>query len=165
MALYALAGGTMFGAMFAARPERAAAEMIRVTRPGGRIAMANWTPTGFIGEMLKTTVRYVPPPADVPSPLLWGKEDVVRQRLGPASASLTLRRRMITFEYPFEPEEVVDEFRVWYGPTLKAFGALEDSRHAALWHDLVNLWKSHNEAHDGTTRVQSEYLEVVAVVK
>ena len=72
----------MFGAMFAARPERAAAELLRVTRSGGRIAMANWTPTGFIGEMLRTTVRYVPPPAGVPSPLLWGSENAVRARLG-----------------------------------------------------------------------------------
>ena len=68
----------MFGAMFAARPDRAAAELLRVTRPGGRIAMANWTPTGFIGEMLKTTVRYVPAPAGVPSPLQWGTEEAVR---------------------------------------------------------------------------------------
>ncbi len=73
---------TMFGAMFAARPERAAAELLRVTRSGGRIAMANWTPTGFIGDMLRTTVTYVPAPAGVPSPLLWGTEDAVRERLG-----------------------------------------------------------------------------------
>ena len=156
---------TMFGAMFAARPERAAAEMVRVTQPGGRIAMANWTPTGFIGEMLRTTVRYVPAPAGVPSPLLWGMEDVVRERLGAASTWLSLTRRMMTFEYPFEPEEVVDEFRFWYGPTLRAFGALEERRRADLWRDLVKLWTDHNEARDGTTRVQSEYLEVIAIVK
>ena len=156
---------TMFGAMFAARPERAATELVRVTRKGGRIAMANWTPTGFIGEMLKTTVNYVPPPAGIPSPLLWGTEDAVRARLGSASASLTFSRRLITFEYPFAPEQVVSEFRLWYGPTLRAFGALaEDARHD-LRRDLETLWTEHNRASDGTTRVQSEYLEVIAVVK
>ena len=120
---------TMFGAMFAARPERAATELLRVTRSGGRIAMANWTPKGFIGEMLKTTVKYVPSPAGIPSPLLWGTEDAVRARLGSASVSLTFSRRLITFEYPFAPEQVVSEFRLWYGPTLRAFAALaQDAR-------------------------------------
>lgn len=154
---------TMFGAMFAARPERVAAELLRVTRKGGRIAMANWTPDGFIGEMLKTTVRYAPPPADVPSPLLWGKEEVVRVRLA-ASSSLTFARRLITFEYPFGPEQVVNEFRLWYGPTLRAFASLDDAGGAGLQRDLVKLWTDANRADDGTTRVQSEYLEVVAVV-
>jgi SAM-dependent methyltransferase len=156
---------TMFGAMFAARPERAAAEMLRVTRPGGRIAMANWTPTGFIGEMLRTTVRYVPAPTGIPSPLLWGTEDAVRARLGAGSESLMLTRRLITFEYPFGPDEVVNQFRLWYGPTLRAFAALGDAERDALRRDLETLWTENNRASDGTTRVQSEYLEVVAVVK
>ena len=115
---------TMFGAMFASRPERAAAELLRVTRSSGRIAMANWTPTGFIGEMLKTTVRYVPAPAGIPSPLLWGNEDKVRERLG-AGSYLSFTRRLMTFEYPIGPDEVVNLFRLWYGPTLRAFAALE----------------------------------------
>ena len=155
---------TMFGAMFAARPERAAAELLRVTRSGGRIAMANWTPTGFIGDMLRTTVRYVPAPAGVPSPLLWGTEDAVRERLGAKVTSLTLTRRLITFEYPFGPEQVVNEFRLWYGPTLRAFAALDEEGRDALRRDLEALWTDNNRAKDGTTRVQSEYLEVVAVV-
>ena len=156
---------TMFGAMFAARPERAAAELLRVTRAGGRIAMANWTPQGFIGEMLKTTVKYVPSPAGVPSPLLWGTEDAVRERLGTASLSLTFSRRLITFEYPFAPEQVVSEFRLWYGPTLRAFAALAEGTRDYLQHDLETLWTENNRATDGTTRVQSEYLEVIAIVK
>src|SRR5215207_10078898 len=102
---------TMFGAMFAARPERAAAELLRGTRPGGRIVMANWTPGSFIGEMLRTTVAYAPAPAGIPSPLLWGTEDAVRARLGGVS-SLTFTRRLITFEYPFDPAQVVSEFRL-----------------------------------------------------
>jgi SAM-dependent methyltransferase len=156
---------TMFGAMFAGRPERAAAELLRVTRSGGRIAMANWTPTGFIGDMLKTTVRYVPAPAGIPSPLQWGTEDQVQARLGAGSASLTLTRRLITFEYPFGPEEVVNQFRLWYGPTLRAFAALDEPTRDSLRRDLEALWADHNRADDGTTRVQSEYLEVIAVVK
>ena len=154
---------TMFGAMFAARPEYAASELLRVARPGGRIAMANWTPTGFIGQMLKTTVAYVPPPAGVPSPLLWGSEDIVRTRLGAGVSSLALTRRLIIFEYPFGPEQVVNEFRLWYGPTLRAFGALDEERRTAFRRDLEHLWWEHNRANDGTTRVESEYLEVVGV--
>ena len=154
---------TMFGAMFAARPERAASELLRVARPGGRIAMANWTPTGFIGQMLKTTVAYVPPPKDVPSPLLWGSEDVVRTRLGAGVSSLALTRRVMTFEFPFGPEQVVNEFRLWYGPTLRAFAALDEEKRIALRLDLERLWSEHNRASDGMTRVESEYLEVVGI--
>ena len=155
---------TMFGAMFAARPERTAAEMLRVTRSGGRIAMANWTPSGFIGEMFRLTTAYVAPPAGIPSPLLWGTEDAVRARFGPGVKSLTLTPRLITFEYPFGPEETVNQFRLWYGPTLRAFAALDEPNRSALRRDLERLWTDHNRATDGTTRVQSEYLEVVAVV-
>ncbi|HEY7235032.1 MAG TPA: class I SAM-dependent methyltransferase [Gemmatimonadaceae bacterium] len=156
---------TMFGAMFAARPELAAAELLRVTRPGGRIAMANWTPTGFVGQMLKASVRYAPPPAGVPSPLLWGTEDAVRERLGARCSTLALTRRLITFEYPFSPEQVVNEFRLWYGPTLRIFAALEEESRNALRLDLERLWWENNRANDGTTRVESEYLEVLGVVE
>lgn len=154
---------TMFGAMFAARPERVVAEMLRVTRPGGRIAMANWTPTGFIGEMLKTTVAYAPAPAGVPSPLLWGTEGAVRERFAVGTSSLVLTRRLITFEFPFGPGQVVNEFRFWYGPTVRAYAALDEDKRDALSRDLERLWSDHNRATDGTTRVQSEYLEVIAV--
>jgi len=155
---------TMFGAMFAARPERAAAEMLRVTRSGGRIAMANWTPSGFIGEMLRITTKYVAPPTGISSPLLWGTEDAVRARLGSGVKSLTLTRRLITFEYPFGPEETVNQFRLWYGPTLRSFAVLDEPNRGALRRDLERLWTDHNRATDGTTRVQSEYLEILAVV-
>ena len=156
---------TMFGAMFAARPERAAAEMLRVTQSGGRIVMANWTPAGFIGEMLRTTVGYVPAPNGVPSPLLWGTDDAVRSRLESRAASITITRRHMVFEFPFGPEQVVNEFRLWYGPTLRAFAALDEIGRQGLRRDLERLWTDHNRADDGTTRVQSEYLEVLVVVK
>jgi len=154
---------SMFGAMFAARPERAASELLRVVRPGGRIVMANWTPTSFIGEMLKTTSRYAPPAAGVPSPLLWGTEQAVRERFGAGVAALLLTRRIITFEFALDPAGVVNEFIQWYGPTLRAFASLDESNKSALRNDLESLWSEHNRADDGTTRVQSEYLEVVAV--
>ena len=156
---------TMFGAMFAARPERASAELLRATRRGGRIAMANWTPTGFIGEMLKTTVRFVPAPGGVPSPLLWGTEAAVRERLGAGTKSLAFARRLITLEYPLGPGEVVDYFRLWYGPTLRAFGTLDETGREGLRRELERLWTDHNLARNGTTRVVSEYLEVMAIVK
>jgi len=156
---------TMFGAMFAARPERAAGELLRVTKTGGRIAMANWTPTGFIGQMLKATVKHVPAPINVPSPLLWGTDEAVQERLGAGLASLVLTRRLITLEYLFSPEETVDLFRLWYGPTLRAFANLDESGRKGLREDLVRLWSDHNLAVDGTTRVHSEYLEVIGVVR
>jgi ubiquinone/menaquinone biosynthesis C-methylase UbiE len=154
---------SMFGAMFAARPERAASELLRVVRPGGRVAMANWTPTSFIGEMLKTTSRYAPPTAGVPSPLLWGTEECVRERLDGLS-SLMLTRRIITFEFALDPASVVDEFIQWYGPTLRAWSSLDEAGKRALRRELETLWADHNRADDGTTRVQSEYLEVMGVV-
>jgi SAM-dependent methyltransferase len=154
---------SMFGAMFAARPERAASELLRVVRPGGRIAMANWTPTSFVGEMLKTTSRYAAPAAGVPSPLLWGTEDCVAERLGSGLSSLMLTRRIITFEFALEPAVVVNEFIQWYGPTLRAWSSLDEAGKRALRRELEALWTDHNRADDGTTRVQSEYLEVMGV--
>ena len=154
---------TMFGAMFAARPELAAAELLRVTRPGGRIAMANWTAEGFVGRMLKAHVTRVPPPAGVPSTLLWGKEDVVAERLGRAS-SVSSVRRTITFDWPCSPRDVAIMFRDFYGPTVRTNAALEPAQQAAFLDDLEALWSSDNVATDGTTRVEAEYLEVLAVV-
>jgi SAM-dependent methyltransferase len=153
---------SMFGAMFAARPERVAAELLRVTRQGGRIAMANWAPTGFVGQMLKATSTYMPPPPGVPSPMLWGDESTVRQRLARAS-DMRLTRRMMSFEYPLPPEGVVDLFQRWYGPMKRAFAVLQPEMQRALRADLVELWSDNNRATDGTTRVESEYLEVIAV--
>jgi hypothetical protein len=114
--------------------------------------------------MLRATVAFVPPPAGLPSPLLWGTEEAVRERLGDGSSAIHFERHRITFEFPFPPAQVVDAFRLWYGPTVRAFGALDVCRQSALHQALERLWTEHNEATDGTTRVESEYLEVVAVV-
>ena len=153
---------TMFGAMFAPRPELVAAELLRVCRPGGRIAMANWTPEGFIGQMFKTTGKHVPPPPNMPSPLKWGDEETVRERLHDGVGDLRMERRMCYFKYTFSPAEVVESFRKYYGPTQRAFDALGVDEQAALRNDLERLWAEHNQATDGTTNVPAEYLEVVA---
>jgi SAM-dependent methyltransferase len=153
---------TMFGAMFAAHPVAAAGEMLRVTRPGGRIAMANWAPEGFIGQMLKVTVGYVPPPPGMPSTLLWGDPRIVQDRLGAGVSQFRFKRRFMVLAYPFGPEQTVELFRGWYGPTVRAFAALDDERQRALFTDLVGLWTDNNLAGPNATRVESEYLEVVA---
>ncbi len=153
---------TMFGAMFAPRPELVAAELKRVCRPGGLIAMANWTPAGFIGQMFKTMGAHGTPPAGMPSPLLWGVEQNVRERLGEGISRLESKPQTLKFAFPFSPAEVVEHFRTYYGPTQKAFGTLDESKQAALRKDLEQLWATHNRATDGTTDVDSEYLEVIA---
>jgi SAM-dependent methyltransferase len=154
---------TMFGAMFAPRPDVTVAELKRVCRRGGVIAMANWTPEGFIGQMFKTTGKYVSPPAGMPSPLLWGNEETVRSRFADGIATLQLVRRNIDFVFPFSPESVVEHFRKYYGPTQKAFESLDSEAQAALRKDLEDLWRGYNSATDGTTKVASEYLEVKAI--
>jgi ubiquinone/menaquinone biosynthesis C-methylase UbiE len=154
---------TMFGAMFAPRPEVAAAEIKRVCRSGGLIAMANWTPTGLAGQMFKTVAAHVPPPPGMPAPVLWGDPAIVRERLSEGISKLETTTRKITFNYPFSPAEVVEHFRNYFGPTQKTFNSLDENGQAVLRRDLEELWTSNNQATDGTTRCESEYLEVVAV--
>lgn len=154
---------SMFGTMFTPQPDITAAELVRTCRPGGRIALANWTPEGFIGQMFKIVGKHVPPAPGVPSPLLWGNETTVRERLNGSVADLHLTRRSITFNFPFTPAEVVDSFRQYYGPTFKAFGALDEKGQTALQEELEQHWLAHNQSKNGVTRVESEYLEVVAI--
>jgi ubiquinone/menaquinone biosynthesis C-methylase UbiE len=154
---------TMFGAMFAPRPDMTAMELTRVCRPGGRIAMANWTPTGFIGQMFKMVGKYAPPPAGIPSPVLWGDEATILKRFDGNVADLQLTRRLMTFTFPFSAAEVVERFRLYYGPTHRAFAALDEAGQAALHQELEELWAVHNRSQNGVTRVEAEYLEIVAV--
>jgi ubiquinone/menaquinone biosynthesis C-methylase UbiE len=154
---------TMFGAMFAPRPELVAAELKRVTRPGGIIAMANWTPAGFIGQMFKLVSSHVPPPPGMPSPVLWGSEEVVRDRLGEGTSDVQTTRQLIHFNYPFGPAQTVQHFFEYYGPSFKAFTALDENGQNALRRDLEQHWTAANQAKDGGTDVPSEYLKVVAV--
>jgi len=154
---------SMFGAMFAPRPELVAAELVRVCRPGGVIAMANWTPGGFIGQMFKTTGKHVPPPANMPSPLLWGDEATVRQRLGDGVSDIKFEPHPLVFTFPFGVEETIEYWREFYGPTHKAFAALDTPGQTALRRDLENLWAENNLASDGSTIIKSEYLQVTAI--
>jgi ubiquinone/menaquinone biosynthesis C-methylase UbiE len=156
---------SLIGAMFAPRPERVAAELLRVCRSGGRIVMGNWTPEGFIGLFLKTVGKHVPPPPIMPSPLKWGEEATVRERLSDGVADLRLTKRMYPFSYSFPPPEVVDYYRTYYGPTIRAFAALDAAGKAALHNHLEQLWTAHNRATDGTTYVDAEILEVIAFRK
>jgi hypothetical protein len=154
----------MFGVMFAPRPELSAAELHRVCRPGGTVALANWTPGGFVGQIFKTIADHVPPTAGVQSPIQWGDEASVRERLGGGTTDLRITPRVIAFEFPFEPAAVVEFWRVYYEPTNRAFEALaaEPGKQSALRADLERLWASQNRAAGGSTRVESEYLEVLA---
>ncbi len=153
---------TMFGAMFAPQPKLVAAELARVCRPGGRVSMANWTPTGFIGQVFKVTSWHVPPPP-MPSPLLWGDETTVRERFRDEFTNLQFNRRTLNMAFPMTPSDAVEFFRTWYGPTLRAFASLDETGQAALRRDLEQLWTEHNRATDGTTCIPAEYLEVQAI--
>jgi SAM-dependent methyltransferase len=156
---------SLFGAMFAPRPELVAAELLRVCRPGGTIAMGNWTKEGFIGQMFKTFARFIAPPG-MPSPVLWGDENTVRERFGAGVSELRLTPVIYQFDYPFSPPDVVEFFRQNYGPTTRAFAVLGEGDQAALRKDLVALWTSHNQSNDPKrTVVDAEYLEVIAVTE
>ncbi len=153
---------SLIGAMFAPQPNLVADELKRACRPGGRIVMGNWTPSGFIGQMFKLNGKHVPPPAGMTSPVLWGDEATVRDRFRDGVTNLQITKRMYPFRYPFPPADVVEFFREFYGPTNRAFAALDPEKQAALRADLVELWSSHNTAIDGGTALLGEYLEVIA---
>ena len=153
---------TMFGAMFAPRPERVAAELLRVCKPGGVIAMANWTPQGFVGKSFQVTAKIVPPPP-VPPPVLWGDEAIARERLGSGTKHVQFTRQHAHFAYSFSPRETVEFFRRYFGPTQMAFSRLDETGQNALAAQLESLWNEHNTAKDGNTAVMAEYLEVRAI--
>jgi SAM-dependent methyltransferase len=151
----------LLGALFAPRPELVAAELRRVCKPGGRIIMSNWTPEGHVGQMFRVIGKYVPP-AQTPSPLLWGDEGTCRHRLT-GLEKLTITREMFPFECPFGPDQVVDLFIRYYGPTCQADASLSAPDRQGLQADLTALWTRNNKGINGTTRVMAEYLEIVAI--
>lgn len=151
---------TMFGAMFAYRPDRVASELLRVTRPGGRIAMANWTPEGFVGEMLRAHTAIVPPPAGVPSPLAWGQEGVVRARFGWGASSVKCERQTLELRFALPPAGVAEVFAAYYGPTVTTMAAAGPEGASRLREALTRLFTEHNTATDGSTTVVGEYLDV-----
>jgi SAM-dependent methyltransferase len=150
---------SVFGSMFAPDQPRAAAELARVTRPGGTIALASWTPEGFIGQMFKTVGKHVPPPPGLDSPLLWGTEERLAELFGP-DVEWTHERRMFTFRF-VSAQAFVDTFGEYYGPTVKALEAAGANREALArdLHDLAAEWNRLEQP--GPVAVPAEYLESV----
>ena len=153
-----------FGVMFTPDQEKAASEMARVCKPGGRIGLANWTPSSFIGELFKLMGRYLPPPAGVKSPALWGTEERLRELFGNRVDSIATGRKNFVFRYR-SPAHWLEVFRTFYGPMHKAFGALDATKQESLAADLIALAERFNRATDGSLMAPGEYLEVVITRK
>jgi ubiquinone/menaquinone biosynthesis C-methylase UbiE len=153
-----------FGVMFTADHERAAAEMARVCRRGGKIGMANWTPEGFIGQLFKTISAHVAPPPGAKSPALWGTRARIGELFEAQASSISAAQRHFMFRYR-SPEHWVQVFRGWYGPVLKAFAALDPAAQAALHDDLIALIGRFNRSGDASMVVPGEYLEVVITLR
>ncbi len=149
-----------FGVMFTPNQEKAAAEMARVCKPGGRIGLANWTPASFVGELFRTMGRYVAPPAGVTPPALWGTETRLRELFAGALDSIAIERRHFVFRYS-SAAHWLDVFRTFYGPMNKAFGTLDAGKQQGLAGELIALAERFNRATDGTLVAPSEYVEVV----
>lgn len=156
---------SIFGVMFAPDHERAAAEIVRVANLGATVALASWTPTGFIGDMFGVISRYVAPPAGVRSPMLWGTDDHLVYLFGEHCIDIESSVQTQSFRFT-SAEEFVDTFRRWYGPTNKAFAALEADRQALMYQDLVELVHQWNtNAYGGPVTVQAEYLQSVITLR
>ena len=151
-----------FGVMFTPNQEKAAAELLRVCRPKGKIGLANWTPDGFIGQLFKTIGKHVAPPPGAKSPALWGTRARIDEFFAPHAAEIVAEPRNFVFRYR-SPGHWLDVFKTYYGPLLKAFAALPPPAQAALENDLVALIERFNRSGDATMVVPSEYLEVVVV--
>jgi SAM-dependent methyltransferase len=155
---------SMFGAMFAPRPELVVAECARVLKPGGMLAMANWTPTGFAGQMFRLTAYHAPGPAGLAPPAHWGHPKVLRDRLAASFEDVELEMVSILFDMPTSPAGAVAFFRTHFGPTHVAFSGLDEAEQAAFAADLEGLWAGANRAADPTNRtlIENEYLQVIA---
>jgi SAM-dependent methyltransferase len=153
-----------FGAMFTPEHGKTARELLRVVRSGGRIGMANWTPEGFIGQLFRLVGRYVPPPAGLQSPALWGTEPHIVELFGPRAADIRCERRNFNFRYR-SAEHWIEIFRDFYGPTHKAFASLDQPNQARLTADLISLLEGLNTGGSNSLVVPGEYLEVVITKK
>jgi len=149
-----------YGVMFAPDQERAAAELLRVVRPGGRIGLANWTPEGFIGELFKVVSSFLPPPSGLRSPMAWGTETRLVELFGPHATDLRTKRKVYPFRYG-SAEHFIDFFRTHYGPTHKAFAALDAPGKQALHAALLEFLRGWNRNQGEALVVPGEYLEVV----
>jgi SAM-dependent methyltransferase len=150
-----------FGVMFAPDQQRAADELLRVCRPGGRIALANWTPDGMIGEMFATTARHAPPPFKIDPPPLWGTEGRLHELFGDGISELRAERRHWMQRFP-SPQFGLEYMQKWFGPTKMAFARLDEDGRSALTADLMDLAERHNMAGDAAVVAPAAYLEVVA---
>jgi ubiquinone/menaquinone biosynthesis C-methylase UbiE len=149
-----------FGVMFTPNQEKAASELVRVCKPGGRIGLANWTPNSFIGQVFKTIGKYIPPAPGVKSPALWGTQERLEQLFGSNAQRIRATSRAFNFRY-LSPGHWIEVFRTYYGPINKAFGALSAENQAAFTQDLLDLMERGNRSGDATLVLPSEYLEVV----
>ena len=149
-----------FGGMFSPDQDRAAAEMVRVCRSGGRIGLANWTPQSFVGQMFKTIGKYLPPPTGVKSPAIWGTRDWMEATFAPKASWVAAELRHFNFRY-LSAQHFLKTFRAYYGPALKAFEALDAADREALARDIVDLVGRLNTSGDETMVVPGEYLEVI----
>lgn len=148
-----------FGVMFTPNQAKAASELVRVCRPGGRIGLANWTPESFVGRLFKTIGKYVPPAPGVKSPALWGDKAHLDSLIG-SKATVVARKKDFVFRYK-SPEHLIDTFRSYYGPMVKTFAAIDPEARESLQADLHTLVGEFNLAEDGTAVIPGEYLEVV----
>ncbi len=149
-----------FGVMFSPDQARAAAELARVCRPGGRIGLANWTPTSLVGRMFKVLGRHLPPPPGMQPPALWGTEEHLRALFADTAADIRVVQRQFNFRYR-SAAHFIGVFRAWYGPVHKAFAALPESQALTLERELAELLDSLKRAGPGSLVVPSEYLEAV----
>lgn len=153
-----------FGAMFSPQHSKTAGEMLRVVRSGGRIGLANWTPEGFIGQLFRVIGAYVPPPAGMQSPALWGNEPRIVELFGPRATDIRCVRRHFNFRYR-SAAHWIDVFRAFYGPTHKVYAGLDPARQASLTKDITALLERLNVAGPKSLVVPGEYLEVVITAK
>ena len=150
-----------FGVMFAPNQEKAAAEILRVTKPGGRIGLANWMPTDFGGDLFQTIARYAPPPAGLKPPLRWGTEEGLRDLLGSGTKATRAERRTVTVYYR-SIDHAIETFRTYFGPMSRAFQAIDAAAQQTLRSDVASLFDRYNRATDGTLAMECAYLQVIA---
>jgi len=153
---------SVFGIMFAPDQERAAAELLRVCRPGGRIGIATWPPEGYVGEYFITHSRYLPPPPGIKPPLRWGTEAGLRELLGGGTRSLQMESRQV-FQYFRSPQHLVEVFSTFFGPTHRVMASLDEAGRSELRRELIELVQRYNRATDGTLVLECVYTQVVAV--
>jgi 2-polyprenyl-3-methyl-5-hydroxy-6-metoxy-1,4-benzoquinol methylase len=154
---------SLFGVMFAARPDRVLGELARVTRAGGQVALASWTPGGFMGELFAIHAAHVPSPLDLPDPLHWGDPEMVAEWLEEGMWEVTTERRTLSLRYPHTSGGTAELFRAAHGPTVRAFESVDEDRRAVLAADLAAHWARHRRYAVAGTEVEAEFLEVTAV--